>query len=189
MKRPKNLHSRLLLLVRLLMLTSISKAERTDLSLVSGTVLLKLEVIYLGFFWCGLFPMTWTESTKLIFFRYLTQVQRTFRLKERNCRDGRGLKFYIVLLTPVSSFSALHPFSKSHLLHILLPRLFLIPLTHSFISCKYQEKYCRARVGKPPIETNGNVTWVRFWEPGLPLVTQRKGKKSLRIKNTLCYSL
>ena len=54
--------SRFLLQVSLLMLTSLLKAERTGLSLVSGTVLLKLEVIYLGvfdvvcFLWPGLSP-------------------------------------------------------------------------------------------------------------------------------------
>lgn len=54
--------SRLLLWVLLLMLVSFLKAERTGLSLVSGTVLLKLEVIYLGFLdvacflWPGLSP-------------------------------------------------------------------------------------------------------------------------------------
>lgn len=42
--------SRLLLQVPPLMLTSLLKAERTGLSLVSGIVLLKLEVIYLGDF-------------------------------------------------------------------------------------------------------------------------------------------
>lgn len=50
MKRPKIYISRLLLWVPFLMLTSLLKAERTGLSLVSGIVLLKLEMIYLGFF-------------------------------------------------------------------------------------------------------------------------------------------
>lgn len=50
MKRPKIYISRLLVWVPFLMLTSLLKAEKTGLSLVSGIVLLKLEVIYLGFF-------------------------------------------------------------------------------------------------------------------------------------------
>lgn len=129
--------------------------------------------------------MTWTESWKLIFFRYLTQIQRPFCLKGRNYRDGRGVKFYIVLLTSLSSFPTLHPFTKWRLLLVLLPRLFLIPVTHSLISYKYQEKYCRPFTGKAPIETNGNVTWVRFWELGPPLVTQRKRKSHWETR-TLC---
>lgn len=133
--------------------------------------------------------MTSTESSKFIFFWYLTQIQRSFCLKERNCKDGRGVKFYIVVLTSLSSFSTLHAFTKWCLLLILLPRQFLIPVTLSLISCKYQEKYCTPRSGKSPIETNGNVTWVRLRGVSPPLVTQRKGKKTPRNQNTLCFYL